>query len=167
MIHIGARWEYQTWYTYEQDENIRHDTHRSKMRISDMIHIDILILFLCVSCLIFSSCSYVYYVWYSHLVPMCIMSDILILFLCVSCLIFSYCSYVYHVWYSYLVHMCIMSRNKMRISDIIHIGTRWEYQTWYTYEQEGNIRQNTHMNKMRISDIIHIGTRWEYQTWYT
>ena len=70
---------------------------------------DILILFLCVSSLIFSSCSYVYHVWYSHPVPMCIMSDILILFLCASCLIFSSCSSVYHVWYSHLVSMRIMS----------------------------------------------------------
>ena len=70
---------------------------------------DILILFLCVSSLIFSSCSYVYHVWYSHLVPMCIMSDILILFLCVSCLIFSSCSSAYHVWYSHPLPMCNMS----------------------------------------------------------
>jgi hypothetical protein len=70
---------------------------------------DILILFLCVSSLIFSSCSYVYHVWYSHLVPMCIMSDILILFLCVSCLIFSSCSSAYHVWYSHPHPMCNMS----------------------------------------------------------
>ena len=55
----------------------------------------------------------------------------------------------------------------MRISDMIHIGTRWEYQTYYTYEQDENIRHNTHRNKMRISDMIHIGTRWEYQTYYT
>jgi hypothetical protein len=55
----------------------------------------------------------------------------------------------------------------MRISDMIHIGTRWEYQTYYTYEQDENIRHDTHRNKIRISDIIHIGTRWEYQTWYT
>jgi hypothetical protein len=70
---------------------------------------DILILFLCVSSLIFLSCSYLYHVWYSHFVPMCIMSDILILFLCVSCLILSSCSYAYHVWYSHPHPMCNMS----------------------------------------------------------
>jgi heme/copper-type cytochrome/quinol oxidase subunit 3 len=70
---------------------------------------DILIVFLCVSCLIFSSCSYVYHVWYPHFVPMCIVSDILILFLCVSCLIFSSCFYAYHVWYSHPHSMCNMS----------------------------------------------------------
>jgi hypothetical protein len=61
----------------------------------------------------------------------------------------------------------ITHRKRQRISDILHIGRGWEYQTYYTYEEDENIRHITHRKRMRISDILHIGRGWEYQTYYT
>ena len=81
----------------------------------------------------------------------------------------------------------------MKISVILHIGRGWEYQTYYTWEEDENIRHITHRKRMRISDIytthrkrmrisdilhirrgweyqtyiLHIGRGWEYQTYYT
>ena len=45
----------------------------------------------------------------------------------------------------------------MRISDILLIGGGGEYQTYYSLEEEENIRHITHWRRMRISDILHIG----------
>ena len=68
----------------------------------------------------------------------------------------------------------------MRTSHILHIGIEWEYQTYYSLEEDENIRHithrkrmrisviyTTHRKRMRISDILHIGRGWEYQTYYT
>ena len=55
----------------------------------------------------------------------------------------------------------------MRISDILHIGIGWEYQTYYILEEDENIRHITHRKRVRLSDILHIGRGWEYQTYYT
>ena len=55
----------------------------------------------------------------------------------------------------------------MRISDILHIGRGWEYQSYYTLEEDDNIRYINHWRRMRISDILHIGRGWEYQAYYT
>ena len=55
----------------------------------------------------------------------------------------------------------------MRISDILHIGIGWEYQTYYILEEDENISHITHRKRVRLSDILHIGRGWEYQTYYT
>jgi hypothetical protein len=53
----------------------------------------------------------------------------------------------------------------MRTSHILHIGIKWEYQTYYSLEEDENIRHITHRKSMRISDILHIGRGWEYQSY--
>ena len=61
--------------------------------------------------------------------------------------------------------MCFV--NVLQISAILHIGRGWEYQTYYSLEEDENIRYITHRKRMRISDILHIGRGWEYQTYYS
>ena len=45
----------------------------------------------------------------------------------------------------------------MRISDILLIGGGGEYQTYYSLEEDENIRHITHWRRRRISDILLIG----------